>query len=130
MASSRLAFTGLKPTGKLHLGNYFGAIKWILENQTDSALIRLICIADMHSLTSNKRPADSIRLTSELLACGIDHEKTIIFKQSEVPEHTSLMWMLSPFCSTSLLSRQFQWKVKYLPKFDVNRHLYFNLGKI
>ena len=89
MAQKRL-FTGLQPSGALHLGNYFGALKPFVElsREYDSMLM----VADYHALTS-LRNADEMRenilgIAKDYVAAGIDPRKSVIFKQSDVPEHT------------------------------------------
>ena len=84
--------SGIRPTGNLHLGNYFGAVKSFLRMQDEYNCF--FFIADWHSLTTHPHP-DNIRnsvktILSEYLACGIDPEKSTIFVQSHVPEHAQL----------------------------------------
>ena len=89
--------SGIRPTGNLHLGNYFGAVKSFLRMQDEYNCF--FFIADWHSLTTHPHP-DNIRnsvktILSEYLACGIDPEKSTIFVQSHVPEHAQLGWALN-----------------------------------
>ncbi len=92
--------SGFKPTGRLHLGNYFGAIRPMLDasSQTDSTVM----IADLHALTVEHNPARLRSLTHELLAtllaCGMDPQPTPIYVQSDVPEHAELHYLLE--CAT------------------------------
>lgn len=109
-----VALTGIQPTGKLHLGNYFGALKWILDHQQETDMTRLVFIADLHSQTVPIRKntsQDCQELVASLLACGLDTKKTILFKQSDVSQHTSLMWLLMNQVSVCHLERMIQWKV-------------------
>lgn len=96
MGSKQRLFTGLQPSGSLHLGNYFGTLKPLLEmyEKFDSHL----CVVDYHALTTVRDGArmreNIIDMTRGFLAGGIDPEKCIIFKQSDVSEHTELAWIL------------------------------------
>ncbi len=107
-------FSGIQPTGLLHVGNYFGAIKnWVDLQKTYPCLF---CIVDYHSITvpyqtkqMSKRVLD---LTMDLIACGIDPKKSILFIQSHVPAHTELAWILSTVTSIGDLNRMTQFKEK------------------
>ncbi len=107
-------FSGIQPTGTLHIGNYFGAIKnWVkLQKEYNS----LFCIVDYHSLTSSIEPKklskQTIEMAMDLIACGIDPVKSTIFIQSSIPEHTELTWILSCFTPLSELQRMTQFKEK------------------
>ncbi len=109
-----LVFSGIQPTGNLHLGNYLGAIKpWIkLQNQFPC----LFCIVDSHAITTSYSPdrlRENVRLTlATYLACGIDPEKSIIFIQSSVPEHAELCWALSCITPIGHINRMTQFKDK------------------
>ncbi len=89
--------TGLQPSGKLHLGNYFGAIRKILDYQSSSDLF--LFIANLHALTtySNKKNLEeySLECAIDLLALGVDPQKTVFWIQSDVPQVTELTWYLS-----------------------------------
>jgi tryptophanyl-tRNA synthetase len=106
--------SGLQPSGKLHLGNYFGMMEPALQLQEEGEAFYFI--ADYHSLTSVGKPDDlraNVReMAIDLLACGFDPEKSVLFKQSDVPEVTELTWILS--CSTpmGLLERCVSYKDK------------------
>lgn len=107
-------FSGIQPTGNLHLGNYLGAIRNWVSMQTDYECI--YCIVDLHALTVRPDPAqlrsNILEMTAAFLACGIDSERSIIFAQSTVPAHTELGWILN--CQTPLgwLNRMTQFKEK------------------
>ncbi len=107
-------FSGIQPTGTLHIGNYFGAIKnWVeLQKKYDS----LFCVVDYHSLTGSVNPEElskqTLDLAMDLIACGIDPIKSILFIQSSVPEHTELTWILSCFTPFAELQRMTQFKEK------------------
>ncbi len=99
--------SGIKPTGQLHLGNYLGmmrpAIAWQERGEA------LYFIADYHALTTVRDPAalraDSRRIALDFLACGLDPEKAVLFRQSDVPQVTELTWLLSCLTPMSLLEK-------------------------
>jgi len=107
-------FSGVQPTGNLHLGNYLGAIRNWVQLQPDYACI--FCIVDLHALTLPQDPKALAQATREVtaayIASGIDPEKSIIFNQSMVTGHAELSWLLS--CQTPLgwLNRMTQFKEK------------------
>ncbi|MGH3682977.1 MAG: tryptophan--tRNA ligase, partial [Natronosporangium sp.] len=90
--------TGLKPTGHLHLGNLIGAIAPMVAGQTSPATSSLVAVVDLHALTVDHRPHEVRALTLEqattLLAAGLDPDRTTLFVQSHVPEHTELHYLL------------------------------------
>ena len=121
-------FSGIQPTGVLHLGNYFGAIKQWVELQGGNECI--YCIVDYHALTNEgMAPAEMRRakesLAMDLLACGIDPEKSILFVQSDVPEHTELCWILGCVTSYGDLTRMTQFKQKAKEQEFVNAGLFY-----
>src|SRR5438874_13029622 len=89
--------SGIKPTGKLHIGNYFGMMRPAIEWQDRGEA--LYFIADYHALTTLRNPAElreySRGIAIDFLACGLDPAKAVLFKQSAVPEVTELTWILS-----------------------------------
>ena len=107
-------FSGIQPTGQLHIGNYLGAIKqWVkLQSQYES----IFSIVDYHAITAKFDPKtmpDKIfSAAADLLSCGIDPEKSILFVQSDVPQHTELAWILNSFTTVGELSRMTQYKEK------------------
>jgi len=107
-------FSGIRPTGGLHIGNYLGAIKqWIeLENQNEC----VFCIVDLHAITTPYDPKELqkniLETTAVYLAAGINPEKSIIFVQSEVKEHAELAWLLETITPMGELSRMTQYKEK------------------
>jgi len=109
-------FSGIQPTGKLHIGNYLGAIKVWAERQDE--FDGLFCVVDMHALTlpEDIRPARLREKTLEVaalyLACGIDPEKSTIFIQSHVPGHAELAWILTCITPVGWLQRMTQFKAK------------------
>ena len=121
-------FSGIQPTGVLHLGNYFGAIRQWVELQEGNDCI--YCIVDYHALTNEEMvPAEMRRakesLAMDLLACGIDPEKSILFVQSDVPEHTELCWILGCVTSYGDLTRMTQFKQKAKEQEFVNAGLFY-----
>lgn len=109
-----IIFSGMQPTGALHLGNYLGALKqWVqLQNQHPS----IFCIVDYHALTIKYDPRQLPKKITELaidyLAAGLDPEKSIIFVQSHVAEHTELAWIFNTLASLGELERMTQFKDK------------------
>ncbi len=107
--------SGIQPTGSVHIGNYLGAIKnWIaLQSQN---LDRLYCIVDLHALTQAPKPEELRenvrRMAITFLAVGLDPEKSILFRQSDVIEHSELAWILGCVTSMGDLSRMTQFKEK------------------
>jgi tryptophanyl-tRNA synthetase len=107
-------FSGIQPSGELHIGNYLGAVKnWVrLQHQHES----LICIVDLHAITQPYEPGDLAQRTHDmavgLLAAGIDPAKTILFVQSHVAEHPELSWILTTVTPLGELERQTQYKDK------------------
>lgn len=107
-------FSGIQPSGELHIGNYLGAVKnWVrLQHQHES----LICIVDLHAITQAYEPAELAQRTHDmavgLLAAGIDPAKTILFVQSHVAEHPALSWILTTVTPLGELERQTQYKDK------------------
>ncbi|MGH2989478.1 MAG: tryptophan--tRNA ligase [Solirubrobacterales bacterium] len=107
-------FSGIQPTGRKHLGNYIGAIRQYVEGQDRGEAI--YCIVDLHAITVDYDPAElRERLhdtTAILLAAGLDPERCILFRQSDVREHTELCWLLSAVTAWGDLNRMHQWKEK------------------
>ncbi|WP_455481762.1 tryptophan--tRNA ligase [Bartonella sp. B35(2025)] len=109
-----LVFSGVQPSGNLHLGNYLGAIKHWVELQTSYNC--LYCVVDMHALTVNPDPLTLIEstraVTAAFLAAGIDPQKQIIFNQSRVFQHAELAWILNCIARVGWLQRMTQFKDK------------------
>ncbi|XP_073473624.1 tryptophan--tRNA ligase, mitochondrial [Aquarana catesbeiana] len=108
-------FSGIQPTGIPHLGNYLGALQsWVkLQDEFSSVLYSIV---DLHSITVPQDPR-SLResildMTACLLACGIDPEKSVLFQQSQVPEHAELGWVLGCLTSMPRIRHLPQWKIK------------------
>jgi tryptophanyl-tRNA synthetase len=107
-------FSGIQPSGSLHIGNYLGAVKnWVdLQHKYES----IYCVVDYHAITLPYEPADLRARTADmalsLLAAGLDPEKCTIFVQSMVPEHTELAWIFNTLTPLGELERQTQFKDK------------------
>src|SRR5688572_20457522 len=106
--------TGIQPSGGFHLGNYFGAMRPIIAMQERGQVIALV--VDLHALTTVRDPAAlreyTQRATLDFLACGLDPERAIFVRQSDVPEHAELMWILSTVTPMGLLERSHAYKDK------------------
>ena len=107
-------FSGIQPTGDLHLGNYLGAVRqWVRDQDSHDAIF---CVVDLHAITLPYEPAtltESTRRTAALLlAAGLDPERCILFVQSHVPIHTELTWILNCVATFGELRRMTQFKDK------------------
>ncbi|MBV6521054.1 MAG: Tryptophan--tRNA ligase [Gemmatimonadaceae bacterium] len=115
-------FSGIQPSGELHIGNYLGAVKnWVvLQHEIES----FICIVDLHAITLEYEPDALRRRTREmavsLLAAGIDPTRATLFVQSRVPEHTELAWIFNTVTPLGELERQTQFKEKSARQESVN----------
>ena len=107
-------FSGVQPSGNLHIGNYLGAIKNWVSLQKEFECI--FCIVDLHALTIKQDPKElennTLEVTATYIASGINPEKTLIFNQSSVPAHTELTWLLSCITPLGWLNRMTQFKEK------------------
>ena len=119
-------FTGLQPSGALHIGNYFGALKPFVElsREYDSMLM----VADYHALTSLKAPdelrANIVGVAKDYMAAGIDTKKAIIFKQSDVHEHTELSWIFQCLVTVPFLELSHAYKDKVAKGLEANAGLF------
>jgi tryptophanyl-tRNA synthetase len=113
--SAPIIFSGIQPTGRKHLGNYIGAIRQYVEGQ-ERGEPAIFCIVDLHAISVAYEPAElRERLhdtTAILLAAGLDPARCILFRQSDVREHTELTWLLSAVTSHGDLNRMTQFKEK------------------
>lgn len=118
--------TGLQPSGKLHIGNYFGAMEPAVRLQEEGEAFYFI--ADYHAMTSTGNPADLRENVKELaidfLACGLDPAKAFFFRQSDVPEVNELAWILSTVCPMGLLERCHSYKDKIAKGLSANHALF------
>ncbi len=118
--------TGLQPSGALHIGNYFAALKPVVDLHTkyDSTLM----IVDYHALTTVKDPADLraniLDITRDYLAAGVDPKQAIVFKQSDVLEHTELCWIFNTLVSMSFLELAHAYKDKEARGLETNVGLF------
>jgi tryptophanyl-tRNA synthetase len=110
-----IIFSGIQPTGRKHLGNYIGAIRQYVEGQ-DRGDPAIFCIVDLHAISVAYDPAELRErvhdTTAILLAAGLDPARCILFRQSDVREHTELTWLLSAVTSHGDLNRMTQFKEK------------------
>jgi tryptophanyl-tRNA synthetase len=114
MAFKELVFSGVQPSGNLHLGNYLGAIKRFVELQDRYDCI--YCVVDLHAITVWQDPAELPRAireaTAAFIACGIDPKKHIVFNQSQVSGHAELAWIFNCVARLGWLNRMTQFKEK------------------
>src|SRR5215472_9512047 len=114
MKFKELIFSGVQPTGNIHLGNYLGAIKRFVELQDRFDCV--YCVVDLHAITVWQDPSELPRaireVTAAFLACGIDPKKNIVFNQSQVAEHAELAWIFNCVARLGWLNRMTQFKEK------------------
>jgi tryptophanyl-tRNA synthetase len=114
MSSQSRVFSGIQPTAQVHVGNYLGAIQNWVRMQDERECI--YCIVDYHAVTQKMEPGElprrSLDLAGDLIACGIDPARAILFVQSHVPEHTELAWVFNCVVSFGDLARMTQFKDK------------------
>lgn len=110
----KVVYSAIQPSGSLTIGNYLGALSNFSDLQEEYQCI--YCVANMHAITVPQNPADLRKRTLDLIAlyvaCGIDPEKSILYIQSQVPEHTELAWVLNTITSIGQLNRMTQFKDK------------------
>lgn len=118
--------SGIQPTGKPHIGNYFGMMRPCIELQHEGEAF--IFIADYHALTQHPQPDelhDNVTgVALDFLACGLDPEKAVFFRQTDVPEVTELAWILNCFTPVGLLERCHSYKDKVAKGFVANNGLF------
>jgi tryptophanyl-tRNA synthetase len=109
-------FSGIQPSGGLTLGNYLGALKRFVTMQDDGTYETVYCMVDLHAITVWQDPDKLRRATRELcagfIASGIDPERSILFNQSQVPEHAQLAWIFNCVARMGWMGRMTQWKDK------------------
>lgn len=119
-------FSGIKPSGNLHLGNYVGAISQWVKGQNDG--LNIFCIVDLHAITVEQDPHElrenSLNLAAMLLASGIDPKKSLLFVQSHNPDHANLGWVLNCYLSMGQMNRMTQYKEKSEGKESVSVGLF------
>jgi tryptophanyl-tRNA synthetase len=114
MSFKQRVFSGVQPTGNLHLGNYLGAlVKFVALQESHDCIY---CIVDLHAITVWQDPAELPKMTREVaaafIACGIDPKKNIVFNQSQVAEHAELAWVFNCVARLGWLNRMTQFKEK------------------
>jgi len=118
--------SGIQPSGRLHIGNFFGAMRQHLRLQAEHECFYFI--ADYHALTSNPSPADiaqhTLEVTMDYIALGLDTKKTVFWRQSDVPEVTELTWLLSCITPMGLLQRCTSYKEKVAQGISANHGLF------
>jgi tryptophanyl-tRNA synthetase len=111
---AKRVFSGIQPSGNLHLGNYIGAIKQWVAGQDDG--LNIFCIVDMHAITVPQEPEvlreKTLEFAALIMAAGIDPEKSLLFVQSHNPDHANLGWVLNCYTSMGQMSRMTQYKEK------------------
>ena len=116
MAQKPRVFSGIQPSGELHIGNYLGATRGWAKQVAEGADDAMFCIVDAHAITVAFEPAElsarTLALATDLIACGIDPERCILFVQSDVREHTELAWYLASVTPVGDLERMTQYKAK------------------
>ena len=132
MNSNKLVFSGVQPTGNLHLGNYLGALKKFVSLQNEMECI--YCVVDLHAITVFQNPKELkeniLETTAGFIATGLNAEKSIIFNQSSVSGHAQLAWILNCVSRIGWLNRMTQFKDKAgsdKEKASVGLYIYPNL---
>jgi len=112
--TTKTVFSGLQPTGNIHIGNYLGALRnWVkLQDEYDC----IYCVVDLHAITvpldADEFRHDRLAASKVLIAAGVDPERSLFYFQSQVPQHTELAWILGTITSTGQLDRMTQFKAK------------------
>ena len=132
MSNKKIVFSGVQPTGNLHLGNYLGALKNFVALQKEMECI--YCVVDLHAITNFQNPAElknnTLETTATFIAAGLDSSKSIIFNQSSVPAHSELAWIFNCVSRVGWLNRMTQFKDKAgsdKEKASVGLYIYPNL---
>ena len=132
MINKKLVFSGVQPTGNLHLGNYLGALKNFTSLQKEMECI--YCVVDLHAITIYQKPSELLenvfKTVASFLAAGLDPNKSIIFNQSAVSGHSELAWILNCVSRIGWLNRMTQFKDKAgsdKEKASVGLYIYPNL---
>ena len=113
---TKRVFSGIQPSGRLTLGNYLGAMKRFVDMQNEGSFETIYCMVDLHAITVWQDPEALRHNTRELcagfIAAGIDPEQSILFNQSQVPEHAQLGWVFNCVARMGWMGRMTQWKDK------------------
>jgi tryptophanyl-tRNA synthetase len=122
----RVVFSGIQPSGELHIGNYLGAVRNWVRSQKDGT--NIFCVVDMHAITVEQNPhtlnENALDTAALLIASGIDSEKSVLFIQSQNPDHGNLAWILNCYISMGQMSRMTQFKEKSEGKGSVSVGLF------
>jgi len=123
---NKVTFSGIQPSGNLHIGNYLGAVRHWAEGQDEGA--NIFCVVDMHSITVDQNPEElresTLSTAALLLAAGIDPEKSTLFVQSQNPDHANGGWIMSCNISMGQMGRMTQFKEKSEGKDSVSVGLF------
>lgn len=124
----KVLVSGIQASGQLHIGNYFGAMKQNIELANSGEYDSYIFIADYHSMTTltdkNERVKNTFDIACAYIACGLDTSKVALFKQSDVPEHTELAWILGTVTPIPMLNLAHAFKDSEAKNKDVNAGLF------
>ncbi|MDQ5901526.1 MAG: Tryptophan--tRNA ligase [Patescibacteria group bacterium] len=122
--SKQILVSGIKPTGDLHLGNYFGAIKQFVEMQKNKGFDSFVFLADYHALNSVQNREEMKKLSFDLIcayiACGLDPKKIVLYRQSQIPEHAELTWIFNTLVTMPWLMRAHAFKDAEAKDKDIN----------
>ncbi|HUK13322.1 MAG TPA: tryptophan--tRNA ligase [Thermoanaerobaculaceae bacterium] len=120
--------SGVQPSGKLHIGNYFGAIRQFVELQNQAGNEGFYFVADLHAMTTIKDGAElrenSFRVAADYIALGLDPDRSVLYRQSDIPEVGELAWMLSTVTPMGLLQRGHSYKDKVAKGISPNHGLF------
>ncbi|MEK7163844.1 MAG: tryptophan--tRNA ligase [Patescibacteria group bacterium] len=124
--NKKIVFSGIQPSGDLHIGNYIGAVRQWAAGQDDG--LNIFCVVDLHAITvpqDSKTLAQKTReISAIILAAGVDPEKSLLFVQSHNPDHANLGWVLNCYLSMGQMSRMTQYKEKSEGKESVSVGLF------
>lgn len=124
----RVLVSGIQATGKLHFGNYFGAMKQNIDLANSEEFVSYIFIADYHALTTVKDKEalnqSALEIAAAYIACGLDLDKAVLFRQSSVPEHTELAWVFNNVVTVPYLERAHAYKDHMAKNKEVNVGLF------
>lgn len=127
-STKRVLLSGIQATGKLHFGNYFGAMKQNIDLANSDEFSSYIFIADYHALTTvkdrNALNQSALEIAAAYIACGLDTEKAVLFRQSSVPEHTELAWVFNNVVTVPYLERAHAYKDHVAKNKEVNVGLF------
>ncbi|MBP9858681.1 MAG: tryptophan--tRNA ligase, partial [Kofleriaceae bacterium] len=113
----KTVFSGIQPSGELHVGNYIGAIRnWVQLQEMQGQYHCVFCVVDYHAITQDYAPKEMpkrvLDMATDILALGVDPDKALLFVQSMVPEHTELCWIFNAVTGHGDLERMTQFKDK------------------